>query len=201
MIYEVGSKSSWSMFSGEEYKWVSKIDSAAKNHIEDFFKVKVGIKSTADKVFISDNWDDLKEIKPEEELLKDLISQENINAWHATNNSKLKVLYPHICVNGKKTTVDIHKYPNAEIFWLTFVLAQSLIFGFSHKEDLQSQCRNNYLKGMILLEINLSDCCVYQLLEGNPHKINTFLLKKPILVYSLLYLNIYHLYQNQQYQS
>lgn len=24
LIYEVGSKSSWSMFSGEEYKWVSK---------------------------------------------------------------------------------------------------------------------------------------------------------------------------------
>ncbi|MEQ2977507.1 N-6 DNA methylase [Butyricimonas faecihominis] len=116
--YEVGTKSSWSMFSGEEYKWVSKIDSAAKNHIEDFFKVKVGIKSTADKVFISDNWDDLKEIKPEDELLKDLISQENINAWHATTNSKLKVLYPHICVNGKKTIVDIHKYPNAEMYLL-----------------------------------------------------------------------------------
>lgn len=70
MKYEVGTKSSWSMFSGEEYKWVSKIDSAAKNHIEDFFKVKVGIKSTADKVFISDNWDDLKRNKARRRIVE-----------------------------------------------------------------------------------------------------------------------------------
>lgn len=118
--YEVGSTSSWSMFSNDEYKWISKIDSAAKNHVEDLFKVKVGIKSTADKIFIRDNWNDFEEMKPEENLLKDLISQENIKAWHATSNSNLKVLYPHICINGKKETVDIHKYPNAEKYLLQY---------------------------------------------------------------------------------
>ncbi|MDV3848135.1 modification methylase [Elizabethkingia anophelis] len=112
--YKVGSTSCWEMLSGDESDWVSKIDKASKNRVEDFFKVKVGIKSTADKVFISDKWEDLNGTKPEDELLKDLISQENIEPWNATENFKLKVLYPHISVNGEKQTVDIEKYPKAK---------------------------------------------------------------------------------------
>ena len=116
--YKVGSTSCWEMLSGDESDWVSKIDKSSKNRVEDFFKVKVGIKSTADKVFISDKWEELNETKPEDELLKDLISQENIEPWNATENFKLKVLYPHISVNGEKQTVDIEKYPKAKNYFL-----------------------------------------------------------------------------------
>ena len=76
--YSIASTSNWEMLSDDESNWVSKIDRASKNRVEDFFKVRVGIKSTADKVFISDKWDDLGDNKPENDLLKDLISQENI---------------------------------------------------------------------------------------------------------------------------
>jgi hypothetical protein len=102
------------MLSNNESDWVSQIDKAAKNRVEDFFKVKVGIKSTADKVFISDKWEKLKADKPENELLKDLISQENVEPWNATDNFNLKVLYPYITVDGEKQTVDIEKYPKAK---------------------------------------------------------------------------------------
>ncbi len=116
--YKVGSTSCWEMLSGDESDWVAKIDKASKNKVEDFFKVKVGIKSTADKVFISDKWEQLNGTKPEDELLKDLISQENIEPWNATENFKLKVLYPHISVNGEKQTVDIEKYPKAKKYFI-----------------------------------------------------------------------------------
>lgn len=116
--YKVASGSCWKMLSNNESDWVSRIDKAAKNRVEDFFKVKVGIKSTADKVFISDKWEELKTDKPEDELLKDLISQENVEPWNATDNFKLKVLYPHISVNGEKQTIDIEKYPNAKNYFL-----------------------------------------------------------------------------------
>ena len=116
--YAVNSTSAWEMFSGDESDWVSKINTAAKHKVEDFFKVRVGIKSTADKVFISDKWADLGDNKPEDELLKDLISQENIEPWNATDNFKLKVLYPHISINGQKSTVDIDKYPKAKNYFL-----------------------------------------------------------------------------------
>jgi methylase of polypeptide subunit release factors len=115
--YKIGSGSCWEMLSCGESDWVSKIDKASKNRVEDFFKVKVGIKSTADKVFISDKWEELNGTKPEDELLKELISQENVEPWNATDNFELKVLYPHISVNGEKQTVDIEKYPKAKRYF------------------------------------------------------------------------------------
>lgn len=115
--YKIGSGTCWEILSGDESTWVSKIDKASKNRIEDFFKVKVGIKSTADKVFISDKWEELNGTKPEDELLKDLISQENIEPWNATDNFKLKVLYPHTSVNGEKRTIDIEKFPKAKKYF------------------------------------------------------------------------------------
>jgi adenine-specific DNA-methyltransferase len=112
--YKVGSTTCWEMLSNNESEWIARIDKTTKNRVEDFFKVKVGIKSTADKVFISDKWGEINGTKPEDELLKELISQENIEPWNATDNFELKVLYPHISVNGEKQTVDIEKYPKAK---------------------------------------------------------------------------------------
>ncbi len=116
--YNVSSASIWEMYSGQESKWVSKIDAATKCRVEDFFKVRVGIKTTADKVFINENWDELGKDKPEDELLKELISQENIEPWSANDKLKLKVLYPHYSKNGVKHTIDIEKYPNAKRYLL-----------------------------------------------------------------------------------
>jgi adenine-specific DNA-methyltransferase len=108
--------SSWEMLSGVESSWVSAIDAASKNKVRDFFKVRVGIKTTADSVFIGDNWDTLKE-KPEKVLLKDLLSQENIERWSITEKVKLQVLYPHYADNGIKHTIDISKYPKAKKYF------------------------------------------------------------------------------------
>lgn len=125
--YKIASGACWEMLSNNESDWVSKIDKASKNRVGDLFKVKVGIKSTADKVFISDKWENFNGTKPEDELLKELISQENIEPWNATDNFKLKVLYPHISVGGEKQTVDIEKYPKAKKYFL------------QHEEKLKSR--------------------------------------------------------------
>jgi len=77
------------------------------------FKVRVGIKTTADKVFISDSWNRLSKEIPENEILKDLISQENIQKWAIGDNLQLKVLYPHTVINGKRSTVDLRDFPMA----------------------------------------------------------------------------------------
>jgi len=125
--YEIACGTCWEMLSSKESDWVSIIDKTSTNRVGDFFKVKVGIKSTADKVFISDKWEELNGTKPEEELLKELISQENIEPWNATDNFNLKVLYPHISVDGEKQTVDIEKYPKAKKYFL------------QHEEKLKSR--------------------------------------------------------------
>lgn len=105
--------SSWALLSNEENKWIDKLNESSKYLIGDLFKVRVGIKSTADKVFIRDDWESQNNV-PEKELLKDLISQENINPWEVSEDKKLRVLYPHYSKNGKKYTIDIGKFPEAK---------------------------------------------------------------------------------------
>jgi len=103
----------WALLSNEENTWINKINKSATNLIGDLFKVRVGIKSTADKIFIKDDWESLEQV-PEAALLKDLISQENINSWEISTDKKLKVLYPHATKDGKKYTIDLEKFPAAK---------------------------------------------------------------------------------------
>lgn len=106
----------WALLSKEEDKWINKIQEASKNTIGDFFKVRVGIKTTADKVFIRDDWES-QDNQPEGSLLKDLISQQNIEPWTLCTKKKLKVVYPHYSENGKKHTIDLEKYPKTKSYF------------------------------------------------------------------------------------
>jgi tRNA1(Val) A37 N6-methylase TrmN6 len=115
--YKVGSHDCWEMLSNKEMGWTSIIEKASKYRIENFFKVRVGIKSTADKIFIRNDWEALNGTKPEDELLKTLISQENIEPWNVKDDFNLKVLYPHISVNGDKKTADLQHYPKAKQYF------------------------------------------------------------------------------------
>lgn len=111
---------SWELLSENETSWVNSIDKNAFCLVSDLFKVRVGIKTTADKVFIKDDWDNLGTEKPEGALLKNLISQENIDKWQTTAKATLQILYPHYSKEGKKATVNIEEYPNAKRYFEKF---------------------------------------------------------------------------------
>lgn len=117
--YDASSGSPWEMLSENETQWVKIIDKNAVFVVSDLFKVRVGIKTTADKVFISDRWEELGCNKPEDALLRDLISQENIEPWRVSNKVSLRVLYTHYCENGKKKTINIENYPKAREYLLS----------------------------------------------------------------------------------
>lgn len=113
MKYSKKKGETWTMLTNDEAKWTKKIESNSEYTIGDLFKVRVGIKTTADEVFIRKNWDELGNEKPERILLKELISQENIDRWRTHPNCKMKVLYPHDFKDGKKVVININKYPKA----------------------------------------------------------------------------------------
>lgn len=115
----------WILQSKEESKWIKTIDKNAKHKVEDFFKVKVGVKTTADNVFIRKDWNIQFNI-PENDILKPLLSQENISKWNASELN-LKILYPYDYINNKKTLLKIDDYPNAKKYFE------------SHKEQLSSR--------------------------------------------------------------
>lgn len=117
--YESNSGSPWQMLSKTEANWTNLVQKNAKGVVGDFFKVRVGIKTTADKVFISDNWERLGSSMPERQLLKELISQENIERWGVNDKVRLKVLYTHELEEGKKKTINIDNYPLAKEYFLS----------------------------------------------------------------------------------
>lgn len=114
------SKNSWTMLSKKETEWVSRIEKKALYKVGDLFKVRVGIKTTADKVFIRDDWDSLGIEKPEDEVLRDLISQENITSWKMCKKKKLRVLYTHTLKNNVKDVIDLNKYKKANNYLRKF---------------------------------------------------------------------------------
>lgn len=108
----------WQMTNNEENGWIEKIRANSSFFIGDRFKVRIGVKSCADNVFIKEKWE--KElIKPEDDLFKKLISQENIQRWCFTSENDLKILYPHYSQNGKRLVLDLNDYPKAKAYFET----------------------------------------------------------------------------------
>lgn len=103
----------WQLEDGTTEVWTSQIEKNAAFRIKDRFKVRVGIKSCADNIFIDKLWE--KEgFEIEERLLRPMISQENIDTWNIDRNAINKVIYPHYFEKGQRKVYEINKYPNAQ---------------------------------------------------------------------------------------
>lgn len=103
----------WQLEDTNGSKWINTVESNAKFRIKDLFKVRVGIKSCADNVFISQMWNKMG-IQIEDILLRPMLSQENIDTWNIDRNAIIKVLYPHYSQGGKRKVYDIEEFPNAK---------------------------------------------------------------------------------------
>ena len=106
----------WQMTNEEENKWIAIIKSNTFSLIGDLFKVRVGVKSCADNVFIKEDWQN-ESIKPEEKLFKKLISQENIKKWRGALENNLHILYPYYSKDGKRFVYDLKDFPVAKDYF------------------------------------------------------------------------------------
>ncbi len=102
----------WQLSDDKTKEVYEKIASNTAFKIKDKFKVRVGIKSCADNVFISRNWVKMG-IKIEPQLLRPMLSQENITTWHIDSSNVVDVLYPHYSKGGKRMVYDISEFPEA----------------------------------------------------------------------------------------
>lgn len=111
MMQSVDKGALWNICSNGTQKWLSNVDKKTWLRFCDIGKVRVGIKTTADNVFIGDDWSgDRAEI----ELLFPLITHRNAGQIIAADSELWKVLYTHTIVNGRKAAYDINKYPNSK---------------------------------------------------------------------------------------
>ncbi len=107
----------WSMTTERESDWVAGVDTRMDCRIRDVAKVRVGIKSTADPVFIRSDWDRLpEELQPEPQLLRHLLSHDDAQRWRYANpgGPSRRILYTHEVRHGKRLAIDLPHFPRAE---------------------------------------------------------------------------------------
>lgn len=104
----------WRLSNKETDSWLRMVQEHTACCFADVGKIRVGVKTTADKVFIRSDWTDLPaDQRPE--LLKPLITHHVARRFRAQNgNLTRKILYPHIQENGKRSAVDLEKYPRSK---------------------------------------------------------------------------------------
>jgi adenine-specific DNA-methyltransferase len=108
----------WSLSTPEVEAWLRTIRRHQACSFEDVGKVRVGIKTTADEVFIRHDWDGLPaNMRPEAGLLRPLLTHTNAERWLPDRAiEKKKVLYPHTVRHGKRAAVDLAIYPKAAAY-------------------------------------------------------------------------------------
>jgi len=111
----------WRIQNEQTDGWLETVNSNTFCRFGDIGKIRVGIKTTADKVFVKKDWP-----SPAPELLRDLVTHESARRYKAIDPEK-KVLYPQIEVNGKKKPVNLESYPISKAYLE------------SHKEALSSR--------------------------------------------------------------
>lgn len=105
----------WRVSTAGVDKWLSTVGSHTWNTFRRIGKIRVGVKTTADHVFIRSDWESLEGGVPE--LLHPLITRHSARRFRSIvpvdlRNQK-RILYPHACVAGKRVAVDLTKFPKA----------------------------------------------------------------------------------------
>ncbi|QDR73590.1 N-6 DNA methylase (plasmid) [Limosilactobacillus reuteri] len=104
----------WNMATIKEKRWADTLLENSAYKFGDVFKVHVGIKTTADNVFIRKSWNNLDQsIRPEQAVLHDLVSSKGITKWFPKLQNLNQILYTHTVKDGKRVPIDFSKYPHA----------------------------------------------------------------------------------------
>lgn len=99
--------------------WLAAVDEHADGYFADIASIRVGVKTTADNVFIRDDWDQLPpQIRPEAQLLRPLLTHEVAARWRAApERSRKSILYPHVLsTGGRRVAVDLQEFPGAAAY-------------------------------------------------------------------------------------
>lgn len=99
----------WSCANADSAEWLNAVEKNTRMRLSDLGKIKVGIKTTADNVFIGDNWGDDKL-----ELLRPLLTHRDSGKIVAGSNCCWQVLYTHTMSGGKRCVVDLDQFPKSK---------------------------------------------------------------------------------------
>ncbi len=109
---EKNSDSVWSIATNTSDKWLLTVQSNTFCTFGEVGKIRVGVKTTADKVFIRSDWDNFSDSE-QPELLKPLITH-HIARRYKSHSINKQILYTHCIKDGKRAAVNLSDFPRSE---------------------------------------------------------------------------------------
>jgi len=118
---QIGANNStpWAMRSVGVDAWLAQVKANSACAFADVAKICVGIKTTADSVFVRDDWETLpKQERPETELLHPLVTHHIATRWHlpADVAGARRVLYPYVANAVERLPVHLPDFPRARAY-------------------------------------------------------------------------------------
>jgi adenine-specific DNA-methyltransferase len=114
-LLATGNDEVWSLSTPDYQKWLESVSRHRSFLFHDVARIRVGIKTTADDVFIRDEWTSLPaDQRPEAELLRPLIRHFDANRWFRRGTHKQTVLYPHTTDGERRAPIDLDNLPNGK---------------------------------------------------------------------------------------
>lgn len=102
----------WAINTNNEMTYIDHINKKKFCNLSEWANVKVGIKTTADKVFIQKKIEDFN-IK-NCDLIHPMIFSKNTSKWCRKKEPERFILYPYILNSETQSTIDINKYPEVK---------------------------------------------------------------------------------------
>jgi len=96
--------------------WLATVEAHSWGTFRDIGKIRVGVKTCADKIFIRKDWQDMPEAD-RFELLKPLTTHHIARRFKAVIPDRpSQILYPHEVVQGRRRAVDLARYPRSQVY-------------------------------------------------------------------------------------
>jgi hypothetical protein len=119
----------WRLQDSESEAWLNKVAQKTWCTFKDIGKIRVGVKTTADNVFIKSDW--AEEVGYLPELLRPLTTHHIACRYKPQEKDLKSILYTHTTINGKRKAVELSEYPLSQKYLNT------------HKDQLASR---NYVR-------------------------------------------------------
>lgn len=106
----------WRIATDSVDAWLATVESHIWGTFRDIGKIRVGVKTCADRVFIRQDWGDMA-LSDCPELLKPLTTHHVAHRFKSLAPKRERhILYPHEVVQGRRRAVDLQKYPRSQAY-------------------------------------------------------------------------------------
>ena len=104
----------WRIANDTVDSWLARVKDHTWGTFLDIGKIRVGVKTCADKIFIRNDW----ESSGDPELVRRLTTHHNANRFRAKDlKHPASIIYPHEVIDGRRQAVDLKGYPRSRIYF------------------------------------------------------------------------------------